>query len=545
MITVDNTTLNDVTQAQFDDAFSIIIDVLRTGYPELDLRTGTALRSLLLEPSATVSALNVARAEHLASALSVLGLTQSFDVPDDVARLSAAALLSNFNITYNAGYYASGDVLIRVDASREYHIPAGFSFMADNGRSFTLHDTYRATPGGADTSNDEALIVPLLPHTAGGLFFVVPAIADEIGARGNIVEGTALTPSSSLYGLIQATAWGPFSGGAAAEDVHTAMARIPTAIAARGMTSTGSITAQLFDRFSVGDPRVTALSVQGYGDPAQIRDKHNVLGVSTGGRADVFVRTGAGLPVITLLKPASYVPGVGHVISIPASEAPGAYAVKGVFEPGSEAIMGTYAFIEAREASADCATAGHDIDVRNPTEFTFTAYQTLKITVTGAGTTDKLFKVALYTFPGIDTVQEYIDASNVRNSFADIIVRSALPCIISVVATVRYHATLQPPDITKMRDAVTDYINSRNFAKRITRSEITAVMLEAGALSADLGIMGMRLKGRILGADGAWRELSGDAIDAEDVANGAALIDRNTVVFATSADMISIQGVAE
>lgn len=542
-ITTDNITLADVTQEAYDNALSLSLDALRTEYPSLDLRAGTSVRALVLEPSATMAALNIARAERMEKLLSVTGLE---DVYDEDSRAVLSDMLANFNIVYGAGARATGRITIRVDAARSYYLEEGLTFSTSKGESFSLlHAIRAAVVGEEDVKQDGATRVILLPSAGGGYLFSADVIAETIGVSGNISKGTALYPASSIYGLVDVSAWAQFSGGADPETTSSAISRIPEALSVRGFTGQNSIKAKLMDRFLAGEHRVVGAAVQGYGDPAQIRDKHNILGIATGGRADIFVRTGSGMPVTVITKKGEYVPGVGHIIRITADDAPGLYAIKSITDIASDVMMGSFAFTERREATAELDTYGHDIIAENTPEIAFTAYQDTVVTIIGAPMSIPSFKIEAYMMPGVGTIQAYVDAADSKNVFGDIVVRGALMCIVSVVATVRYSRRGSAPDIEAMKSEIANYINSRNFVTRLTRSEITARMLGTGATSADLGISGMRLQGRIYGADGTWRVLSGDSLDVADVAEGAALIDRDTVVFTTSEDMINIYEVSE
>ena len=49
-------TLDSVTQDQFNESSQTLINMIRTRYPQLDLRSGTALRDLLVSPDAIIDA---------------------------------------------------------------------------------------------------------------------------------------------------------------------------------------------------------------------------------------------------------------------------------------------------------------------------------------------------------------------------------------------------------------------------------------------------------------------------------------------------------
>jgi hypothetical protein len=56
----------------------------------------------------------------------------------------------------------------------------------------------------------------------------------------------------------------------------------------------------------------------------------------------------------------------------------------------------------------------------------------------------------------------------------------------------------------------------------------------------DLGDAGMRLAGRICGADGVWYYLEGDALDVSAVGPESAMIAPGTVVFAAEQGAVQV-----
>jgi hypothetical protein len=91
-----------------------------------------------------------------------------------------------------------------------------------------------------------------------------------------------------------------------------------------------------------------------------------------------------------------------------------------------------------------------------------------------------------------------------------------------------------------LADVVAAYVNGRSFVKRLTRSELANVLLQHGVESVDLSAGGMRLSGRLCGADGKWYFLEGDSIDVTAVGPDRAMLTDETVVLAAEPGAIQV-----
>lgn len=532
---MNSTPLTNITQDQYSAALAVVINFLRTQNPSLDLREGTALRALLANPEAAISAQRSADIQALRDVMSLATMAANGTAaPGDVN-----AVLSNFNMTLNVGAKASGTVMVTVSGLQVYNIAAGTEFQTLEGLTFstTVDIVVRQTPGSGET--------PLLNGPNGQYYFLVGVLADAAGAAFNIQSGTALTPSSSLYGVVAAQAYAAFTGGLDGETIAASVTRIPAALSQRGLVNKTSAEAQIRDVFANTPLAIQAISAQGYGDAAQIRDRHNVFGVSVGGRVDLYCRTFLDPVVVTLKKTGTLVAPGSYRVSIMASDAPGFYMVKSITDFGSLALS-SYGYQDVRSVSG-LTTTFHDIDPNNAAkEAAYTAWQTSTITVTGvpdsAATRD--FSVMLYCAPGIQTIQQYCDQQDVRSMTADFLVRSPLMCLVGCQATV-YYPVAAPIAISALQGAVVRYINGRSFVPRLTRSELVSVLLQNGATRVDLGLTGMTLTGSIRGADGTLYELRGDSLDISGLRAPHNLVDPSTCCFVAEAPNIVLTGVPE
>lgn len=544
------TTLSNISQEQYDSAEATLIALIRAEYPTLDLRRGTVLRDILIRPASAVYALNTDRLAELETRTSLIAMADS---PEPINPEWANTVLANFGVSVSEGSRSSGQVIIRVDADRQYSIASGFRFTTIDGLTFATVRPYvaRQVP---DTTADD---VKLHRSVDGSYYyFVVTVVAAESGDEYNITQGVAFDAVSSMFGFITAESYSDFVGGLDAETIRQAVDRLPVAVSYRALESRTAIEAKLRERFSGSGISIQAVSSQGYGDRTQLRDKHNPHGFAVGSRVDVYVRNFVGPHVMLLQKKGVRVGENTYRFSIGPGEAPGFYAIRAVAEIdsvlsgeaviGDIPVLGSYAFEDVREA-VGIADTFHDIDPDNGMiETAYSVFQGATITVTGVPdvAAEREFKVEIYYSPGIRDIQDFVDDVDVRNLEADYIVRCPLICRVEVDAVV-YHNARYSIDILKARRAIFDYINSRSFVRRLTRSEISSILHAAGATRVDLGPTGMMLQGVIRDAAGQVHALRGDTLDVESVVNARTLIAPETVVFAAEMNNIHLRAVAE
>jgi hypothetical protein len=539
-------TLSEVTQEQFDVAEAAVIGLIRAEYPNLDLRKGTVLRDILIRPAAAVYALNADRMEDLQIQSSLTRILENEDTIDPSA---VDAVLANFGVTRNTGATATGQVMIKVSQNRQYNLVEGAQFVSLEGLTFLLTEDTIVSP---DPVTGE---VRLLEAEDGSFYyFIVDMVAAAPGAEYNVSAGVALEPVTTFVGYLATETYTAFSGGEEDESISEVITRLPAAISYRALESRTSIEAKLRDNFADADFLMHALSVQGYGDRTQLRDKHNPMGIAVGSRVDLYPRTFLAPRVVTLQKTATRISANTYQFVINVADAPAFYAIRSISEVesviapdqtfGSLPVAGSYAFSEVRGASGLGETF-HDVDPDNTVESAFTVFQTSTVTVTGVPATTEThpLKVEVYAGDGIADIQTYVDSFSVRNVEADYLVRSPLICFVSLNVIVYYPQNARP-DESALQQSVVDYINGRSFVERLTRSELACILRDGGASRLDFQ-GGMTLQGIILDAGNVLHTLQGDSLNLESIADPDVLLAPETAVFATETANIYIEMVAE
>jgi hypothetical protein len=535
-------TLNDVTQATFDQAEATVISLLRSAYPALDLRRGTVLREILVRPASAFYALEDDRYNQLRLTRSLTSIAQN---PDAATADDVNHILANFNITTRVGSTAHGTALIKVRYDRSYYIPSTFVLEASGGIQYRVEQAYTVS----SDSNASIDSLPLYgPGADQAYYFMLPVVALVAGEDSDITAGTALDATVAFDGFITAEAYTDFLGGTDAETVDELIARLPAAISNRSLDSRRAIEAIL--RSPDGgnfDGVLQALSVQGYGDAGQLRDKHNASGVATGGKVDIYVRTFQRPATTVLRKTGTLIAPNTYQFTLSRDEAPGFYAIRMVTDADVVAspvldfenlpVVGSYDIVDARSTSGLTASI-HDIDMANAlVETAGTIYQTSTITVnhvsTGGGATHD-FRVEIYVAPALAQIQDYVDEDTVRNVKADHLIRCPFLCLVGVRATV-VAAPGAELNISAMQIAVADYINSRSFVTELTESEIIGVLHQFPIMRVDTSSdqqRGFVLQGILRDAAGAIHQLEGHTLDIAAVSDADCLLLPATCVFA-------------
>lgn len=543
-------TLSDVTQEMLRGESDSLIDMLRSEYPRLDLRRGTVLRDLLVDADAAVGAMYRAQAAEQRDSSSLLKLAERSESGEDVDKSDIDAAMSNFNMESVGGTKARGYVRVVVGTGNDHTVLSGVRFKTlSDGISFVSTADVTASSGGGPFPQHAGM-------TPGSWWFLVPVEAEEDGSAGNIEQGTAMDSELAIADFVSASAYATFSGGSDMETIGSVVSRIKSSLASRSLTTRSSVEAVLRDRFDGTDNPIVAVSVCGYGNPAQLRDKHNLFGVAVGGRADVYVRNFTDLPVYRLDAvvgelvssedgSATYSMSVGH------SDVPGMAYVHSVSDRETRSLS-SYVHSDTWSASED-DVGWHDFDLSSgQTEAANTVWRDLRMSVSGVpfdgsasdgagtGAGDRMFSVEIVALPAAREIQDALDDGTVRNVAADYVVRCPMVVNVSVSAVARCLPST-PFDEKAAVDAICAYINGTGFPGRLTRSEISSVLMGMGARSVDLYDESEMLHGYVYDANGVRHDMSGDALDVSLVEAPGAMLTADTCVFVAERRNVSVK----
>jgi len=538
-------TLDGIDQEAFNAAEAEIMELLREAAPSLDARHGTAIRDLLVRPAAQYLALS---AERIAALRKTFSLKLVDETPGDADSATVDNLLANLAYVRKAGTKARGSVAFYTDEFKNYYIPEDFTVEDSGQYQYLTNQNWTARTDPVTDPTSEVQLVPVVGEE-NKYMFVLPMVAAETGSDYAVESGGALTVVSvQIAGITTVEAYTDFTGGAAAEDISAALANLEASLSHRAFESQASITAKLQQDFN----SVYAVSAVGYANAAQLRDKHNLMGVAVGNKVDIYVRTFRAPYLILLNKTGTKVSDGVYQFTLTPAEAAGFYSIRSIIATGTttEGVIlaeqpgiGSLEFTVAREAYGLSATFHDFVPENGAIETAFSAWQQALVTISGVPAfveggaavypDTAVFKTEIYTPPDLLAIQAAVDSAIVRNQEADQVVRGAIPCFISLQATV-YRQQSATVDLVAVARALADYINSRDFGASLTVSQLSAIFhsfdITRVALD-DKSSAGMRLTGEITAADGTIIEISGDSLDISTVDAPELLISADTVIF--------------
>lgn len=531
-------TLEDITQEAFDAASETVISGIKAYNRKLDTRDGTVLRDLLVNPEAAIEAVTSGQIDEVRKASSLKLMKEAQDAGEEIDQDDVDAILANFNVKRTSGTPARGIIKVVVsDGNVAYSVAAGETFKTvdeiEFAADFQVVASVEGMSGPALTPN------ATLYKGAAGYFFLVPATATSYGSSGNIAQGTSLEPESQVSSFVMAEAYKDFGGGSDIAPLGEVIDSIPAGLSIRGFVNKTAAEGMLRDAFDSGENPIVAVSSVGYGNPAQLRDRHNVFGVGVGGRIDLYVRNFSNFYTETKTVKGSGADG-RYVLDVPAGVFPSACWIKSVSDPftsaDSEDALNSLAFEAVR--TADVSATWHDFDCsKSPAEAANTIWQGFRISLSevpsdlegGGWSAERDFKVTAYCLPQAEDIQAYVDRDDIRSISTDVVVRCPVVCNVSVNANVQYDPK-NPIDANVAKARIRTYVNGLGFVGRLTRSEIVQILKNLGAVSVEMPTQDM-LYGVLHDANGTRHVLSGDALDVASVEDGHAMLTRDTVVF--------------
>jgi len=337
----------------------------------------------------------------------------------------------------------------------------------------------------------------------------VEAEAVESGTASNIQIDTELTSQTTFDTLVAAYANVDFTGGAAAETNTSLINRLSTGISSRTFSNRSTILGLLTDEFE----DVTAASVVGMGDAEMTRDQRSLLPISSGGRADVYVRSAATPVTYKVTLPASMVIGsesptpedsatpeesTTPVESPTPSPTPAEYGIWQI-NIGRDVAPGFYAIMAVKPENATPTTLSYTItdetfsvdldtdfyvsDIEYVLEGAFSPFQTAVVQFLDTDTdissldpsTVQYYEVTLLYLPLIEDIHRYLTQRSIRPPVADILVKAVVPNIISI--DIELNAPVGSTiDTTELKTALTSYVNAKAIGAGLKNTEISAVL---------------------------------------------------------------------
>jgi len=256
-----------------EEILNYFILYLKDRYPELDLRRGTAVRDLVLDPLADLF-------QEVMSSFYALYLFLRGEYPDpndDFYQKAIENIAKNFFVYRRRGQKAAGLIRVYVAKKKYYRVPKGTKFYITPNMYYEAPEEFTFLPNQLYYNALE-----------GAWYFEVPAVAPEIGADYNLPANSKVEVEPFDPHVLYAETATDFVGGTDIEPLDQFVERIKQELTVRNMVSPRSIKVVLPQKID----NILFVQPIGFGDPEMWRDykEFETVKLHVGGHVDVYVK---------------------------------------------------------------------------------------------------------------------------------------------------------------------------------------------------------------------------------------------------------------
>jgi len=431
-----------------------------------DSRPGSVVRDLMVDPMAEMY--EILRGEMDAAGV-MAGLSQG--VAGLLEDEAVDNLASNFRVYRRVGARPSGSIRIVVSSSSPVVLSPGtvFSF---GGMTSRLGVPVTAFSGTNPSSGGVTAVQYVRMRQSGAnWYFDIPLSADE-ATDASVDAGAPVVMSHPPRNLVSALVSSAFTGGSVNESSRELAARALDSGAAAVPSGRIHIINALVEALALepGD-----IGVSSPGDPFLLRGRSPLTGVSTGGAADVFIRTSF-IPRLVEVPAVAVKQGSERLVYLGGEDAAGVVSIKSVATEVRE-VSGS-SLVVSYGVSMD----GSEVGAATGDQARGSAYQTISILASGLGD-DSLdpvdVVVSLYKFDGISPAQGlFLQDGPLRSPFLDILVRAPSPLMMGVSFSMSRSLTEDEED--KIKKAVSSTLSGLP----IGTSRVDATILVEACMAA-------------------------------------------------------------
>ena len=525
------TKIEQIDEASVKEQQSILTQFIQEKYPDIDVSKGV-LHDLVQYLNAIFSAKEQKELENWKNARSLLAITEN---PDIANADSVDNILSNYNVTRKKGTKANGTIMLEFTEDMSTIVPMGTEFKY-NDITFVTEVSYLIY--NSDNPNSNVADRVLVQLSDGNYGCVIDVIAEDIGVDGCIKKNTVLEVSN-IPNLFVAYAYDDFYGGTDDEDNTSLINRLKEGIATPCWGNRLNIKSTIVNNRDLDG--IVDVSVIGFDDPEMQRDQISLFPISTGGKIDIYAKTAP----YTITRTTTTTAVITDVdvdyaywsATVSADVLPGMWRVTEVKPQNASKYSDNLELLEQHVESTN-----QDLTILDSC---FTVYQNIVIkfrTKIEEGQTpgqyDK-FDISCIGLPRITAVQELCNDRNIVPVAADVLVKAAVPCIVSAEIKIRQskHNPLTELDITNIKSTVASKINNTCFPGLLTTAEIAAAikhLLDTGQVIAYI-----QLVGTILGPNNVlYREATHKQLVIPDMPLN--YISRNTTTFFSDVSYIDV-----
>lgn len=510
------TSINEsITQADLDTAKDANRAILQERFPSYDLSIGGAVDSLLVDGTSVITARNDADVDRVYLYQQLQAIAEGTVTVDDE---DVDRLMANYYLTRREDTPATGTVVFVVRDNITYTFQSGYRLRSAE-QTYQLGATYNVYPVGTSNIDFTVATNVLMEQVYDGetgyeYRFQLPIESLEPTPSAVLVSGDRLTVDQSFSGLGYVQAVTNFQGGIAAETNAEFVSRALDGITAQVVGGQDHINAVARTAVQLSDT-----AGLGAGSPLVTRDRGNVFNLPTGGKTDIYVKSGA-------IAQASYASVTGVVQDVPSrrvritlsrEQSAGVYryGVIPLYTSTPPVIVSGGIAIDAVAHLTWTATGEFNPEMPDEIDRAFSARQQIQLDVID-DRQDSLGYVVTLSAPGQeleDTYQvttEYqpgvleLDAAltddSVRPPGTDVLVKAAVPCITTIGVSASRPADYNGPTGGELAAELATAINqlpiSTQFIDGLT---IAAIVRD---IEPSLTVNSVTLTATVYGQDG-------------------------------------------
>lgn len=484
----------------FQDTVDRLTGFISQNYADIETGPGSVISELLIKLAAKIQNPQYNKIAELEQGSAIMtALNSTTDTYSPVMDLVA----SNYNTTRSNGTKVTGKLKITVSSDSDKNVTAGTTFIQPS-----LNLNYVCAVETTASTRPSAILEEVQLYSDQGLYyFLIPVIAELPGAEYQVPSGTVFTVQTgrTFTDLVGIEAYGNFSSGAAPETDKQLVAKLKENLGNSRLESSAGI----FKRFSSEFSGFQGLYVCGANDPEMRRSRQNALGISTFGKADVYVRTSVGPEVASITKTATQISEDLWEIHIKNSDVAGFYNVKSIIPVVPNVNLGGTLVISSTEYYTAFYTGERNNEIVTPADSRFTKYQAAKLRFkytlaqTPGADNRPYFNLLLNYQPNILEMQNLLLSDTERLACADYLVKAVVPCMISLDINLvkrRPTDTFESLGLQNLKKDIFKYINTTPFGGAIQASSIVNICHNYDIQRVDLPIS---MAGNILCPDGS------------------------------------------
>jgi hypothetical protein len=495
--------IDELDPALVEAAQAELSQLIQERHPEVELTRGVIHDIVAFFAGGVSGAINQTEVNRVLQSRSLLAIQANPQLADPEL---VDHVLSNFLTSRRGGTRARGAITIVVTGDATVVISGNSSYFA-NGLEYVVDAPITARPPGTVTSNLNDRV--LQPRGNDTYEFSVPATAAETGEGANARAGTKFTPDPPPARFVTAFSDGDFIGGTSAETNAELVKRMEAGIPAKVTAGRSNILALVKAQPQFAE--IKNLSIIGYGDEEMTRDQHWIFPVSGGGRLDIYAQNDATPRTIVLRKVCRLVElrstSAVWQCEIDRDDAPGFYGIAAIRRVNDPTDIAGFEVIQDQRGWYIDPTDWSP-DLVYPTEAIYTRYQTSSVkfiddatSVAGlaVGATQD-YLVSVTTQPLIREMQEFLTDGSRRHLSADIVVKSAVPCFLSINCDIVKNSDESAPSLNPIKIAIANRVNNLNFPGELYASQVADVIHDYLIPGQAVGPIDMH--GRIQKVDG-------------------------------------------